>query len=156
MSQLIAFLLTVTLILQPGVTRLAGAGIADPFSPPERAQLRQEKKVDGRIKVYDAASQRLLKSVGARIKEENRDGLTAALSDWSRVLGEALEDVELSVQPGKKPKALIRFEIQLRKAISELEGLKMNSGVETFDLLGSWIAQAEEVRSRFVDILFQR
>lgn len=156
MSQLMAFLLAASLLQQPGSTPPAGTGGRDPFSPQERTRLRREQKIDGRIKLYDAASQRLLKSVSTSVKEEKLEGLATTLDDWSMILAEALKDIEASVQPGKKPKPLIRFEIQLRKAIADVEELKTTTGVEAFDILNSWINHAEQVRSRFVDILFQR
>ena len=156
MSRRITFLLSIVLLTQSvGAFQNAAAG-SDAFSPAERSRLQRESKIDGRVKVYDAASQRLLKSVTAKVRENDLGGLKTALSDWSRVLTEALKDVEASVKPGKKPKPLMRFEIQLRKAIAEIEGFKTTSGVEVFDLLNAWITQAEETRSRFVDILFQR
>lgn len=156
MIRLSALLLSAALLQSPGGAPPQAAGEREKFSVSERAQLEREKKIDGRVKVYDRASQRYLKAVKARIKDEDLGGLKAELEGWRGVLEEALGDVEASVQPGKKQKPLRQFEIRLRKAIAELEGLKTTSGVEAFDLLHSWSARAEEIRSRFVDILFQR
>lgn len=156
MSDLVPLILHLAMILQAAGLPPAGGGNQDFLLPAERAQFDRENKADGKIRIYDKASQRYRTTVAALVKKEEFGELEGALAQWYRLLEASIADIEAGVPPGKKPKTLIRYEIQLRKAIGDVAGFKTTAGVEQFDLFNSWVNRAEQIRSRIVDVIFKR
>jgi hypothetical protein len=127
----------------------------DIFLPSEKAQIKQADTVERRIKVYEAASKRIQQSLEAAIAKDNFHAVPDNLQLWTSLLAKSLEDIEANLKAKKKPRALIRYEIQVRKSISRTESLKIRAPVDQQDIFDSCIAQAERVRKRFVEILFR-
>ena len=80
------------------------------------------------------------------------DGLNA----WIKVLSASLEDIEMNVNRKKMSRALIRYEIQLRKAFGDLQDLKYKTPVEEQEKIEKWLGRAEGIRDSFLSILFKR
>jgi hypothetical protein len=124
--------------------------------PGELSRLRGETNLDDRIRIYDAASSRCGKLVLDAISKEDAPSVTRSLASWMSVLEVSLKDISTKANPKKKSRALIRYEINLRKALGEVDESKIKVTYEQIDELESWIRKAESIRKRFVDILFQR
>ncbi len=134
------------------------------FSPPvdsalnseEILKIQKEKNIDGRIKIYIKASERIQKSIGAASAKNNFQTVPGDLKSWTSLLAESLRDIEANLKSKKKSKSLIRFETHVRKAIFNSQSYKMKAPVEQQDIFQSCLDQAEKIRIRFVDILFKR
>jgi hypothetical protein len=126
----------------------------DSILPLERSKLENEKKIDKRIKIYNAIFDRWLKTFGSAVSESNFGGVPPALQAWMSVLTESLQDIDANVGRKKKSGALIDYEIHLRKSINEVKDYKLKAPVEQQDYLDTWIAQAEKIQAKFLDILF--
>jgi hypothetical protein len=127
----------------------------DGFTPQERSKLAQQQKIDGRIKVYQSATERTKSALAAKLRQQEYASVPEILQSWNRLLTLSLQDIDQSiVDRRKKSNALIRYEIQLRKAISDIQAQKTAAPVEIFDQLDAWLKRADEVRRKLVDILF--
>jgi len=153
MDMVFPWSLTVILVLflQAGITPQSTGEL---FDPKEKAKIEKEKTVEGRIKVYEAASKRMQKTLETAIDQENFQSVPENLKLWTSLLLKSLEDIETNLKTKKKSRALIKFEIQIRKAIANTENYKIRAPVEQQEAFDSCIAQAEKVRRRFVEILF--
>lgn len=125
------------------------------FSPAESARLAGAKSLDDRIKVYESASGRMRETIEKLARREAFGAIPDALETWTSLLGQSLEDIRAHTPPGrKKSKRLIRYEIQVRKAVAGMKELKIKSPVELADAFDTFLARAESVRKEFIDILF--
>jgi hypothetical protein len=131
------------------------SGPADIFVPSEKTRIEKSQNVDGRIKVYETASNRIQQELEAAVTKEDFQKVPDSLRTWSSLLSKSLEDIESNVKAKKKSRALINYEIQVRKSITRTESLKIRAPVEQQDLFDSCLEQAENVRRRFVEILFR-
>ena len=131
-------------------------GAPDFLTPQERSRLARESKAEGRVGVYQAASQRYEATVTKLVAGEQLEALSSALAQWRLLLDTSLKDIEAGVVPGKKPKNVRRYEIHLRKVLSDMTRLKKTGTVEMFDALEAWCTRAEAVRQRIVDIMFAK
>jgi plasmid stabilization system protein ParE len=131
----------------------APAPASEAFTHAEKTRLDGEPDIEDRVKLYEAVSTRHLRSVQALVKEEAFDKLPAELKAWSDAVEASRDDIEKHISRKKKSRALIRYEIHLRKAIAELGELKYKVS-EAADSLEAAIAKAEDARKRFVSILF--
>lgn len=122
----------------------------------EISQLEKADKVDKRIRIFETASARILGSIRSEVQKNQFTTVPGQLRSWSDFLFTTLKDIEVSVDRKKKSKALIRYEIHLRKAISEVKEWKIDSPHDLQDSFDAWLAQAEDVRKKCIDILFQR
>ncbi len=120
----------------------------------EKDALQREQKIDNRIKIYDNASERLSKTVESLVQKDSYQSVPDALRSWGDVLEMAAKDIDSNASRKKKSKALIRFEIRLRKEIGAAQEYKIRAPVDQQDLFNSWLNRAEEIRKKFVDILF--
>ncbi len=121
----------------------------------ERSRLEKETKLDNRIKIYEAASIRCQNSLSGMIQSQELQRVPSQLKSWLSLLETSLKDVEQTPSRKDKSHALIRYEIHLRKAISNLQELKLKASVDEFDDFEAWLARAEEIRKKFVNMLFQ-
>ena len=139
---------------------LQGADISsfpdDIFVPSEKAQFKKAENVEQRIKVYDAASRRIQRGLEAAITKEDFQTVPDMLRLWVSLLTKSLADIESNLKAKKKPRALINYEIQVRKSIARTESLKIRAPVDQQDLFDSCLAEAEKVRKKYVEILFLR
>jgi hypothetical protein len=126
------------------------------LNPEEKARIERETKIDGRIKVYESASTRIQKTLQTAVSEEEFQAVPDSLKLWTALLSGSLQDIEANLKTKKKSRALINYEIQVRKAISNTQSYKLKAPVEQQETFDSCISQAESVRKRFVEILFQR
>jgi len=136
------------------------AGTAPPasgeiFNAKEKARIEKSDKVDGRIKVYEAASKRIQQTLEDAIKKDDFQTFPDNLKLWMSLLLNSLEDIEANLKSKKKSRALINYEIQVRKSIASMEKLKIRVPLDQQDLMDSCLEQAEKVRKRFVEILFR-
>ncbi len=121
----------------------------------EKARINRAQSVDDRIKVYHSASKRMQQSVDAAVSSHDFSGVPDALKLWVALLSGSLEDIEANLKANKKSKALIRYEIQVRKANSAFRGYKTKAPVDQQDAFDAQIAGAEKIRKKFVDIIFR-
>jgi hypothetical protein len=122
----------------------------------EKSRLEKEPKLDNRIKIYEEASNRCQQLVTNMVQRQDFQLLPVYLQSWSTLLDKSLSDIEGSPVRKDKSRALRKFEIQLRKAVGTLQDLKVKASVDQFDDFETWLHHAEQVRRRFVDLLFQR
>jgi hypothetical protein len=127
----------------------------DALNAEEKATLGTAEKIDDRIKVYHSASKRIQQSVHAAVHNQDFSSVQDSLKRWGSILSGSLEDIEANLKTTKKPKALIRYEIQVRKAITEFRGYKTKVPLEQQDEFDAQLAGAEKIRKRFVELIFQ-
>jgi predicted nucleotide-binding protein (sugar kinase/HSP70/actin superfamily) len=134
---------------------LQNPAVQDGLTDLERSKIAGQQNIEGRIKVYQSASERYRTTLFSALKKQDYAPVPQTLESWSNLLTFSLQDIDKSiVNRKKKSKALIRYEIQLRKAISDVQALKTAAPVEIFDQLESWAKQADAVRQKFVQIIF--
>ena len=122
----------------------------------ENRQLSATPNIEGRIKIYRQISERFHRAVEATISKQDFDFIPAMLRCWKDRLTASLQDIEAKVNRKKKSGALIDYEIQVRKSIFYVNDVRLKAPYTQQDDFDSWIAQAELVHQKFVDILFQR
>jgi hypothetical protein len=120
----------------------------------EQAALRREKNVDGRIKIYDRASARWSKDLEAQTLKDDFQAVPDTLKAWRQLLELAVKDIDQNASRKKKSRDLIRCEIQLRKQISNVQGIKIRAPLDQQSDFDAWLGRAEEVRKKFVEIIF--
>ncbi len=125
------------------------------FNAKEKVRLEQENKIEGRIKVYTAVAKRMSQEMEAAVRKDNQEVMPGKLRLWASLLSRSLEDIQANLKSKKKSRALIRYEIQVRKSIAEIQRFKTRIPVEQQDLLDSSLSEAEKVRKSFVQILFR-
>jgi len=125
------------------------------LSASEKTRLAAARKLDDRIKVYEAACRRMQQTVHRAAAGDDFSPIPVGLEAWTGLLAGSLEDIEANLQGKKKSRALIRYEIRVRKTITEFRGYKARAPVEQQDVFDLHLARAEEIRKRFVDLIFQ-
>lgn len=126
----------------------------DAMLPAERSKLEKEKKIDKRIKIYNAAITRLHKAFDAAASAKDFESVPPLLRSWSSILEESLKDIDANVSRKKKSGALIDYEIHLRKSINEINDYRVQAPLEQQGYLETWLTQAEQIQSKFLDIIF--
>jgi hypothetical protein len=121
----------------------------------EKAQLGRAQKIDDRIKVYHSASKRMQQGMQASVSGNDFSNAPDLLELWIELLSGSLVDVDANLRAKKKSKALIKYEIEVRKAITAFRGYKANAPLDQQDLFESKLADAETIRKRFVEIIFR-
>lgn len=127
----------------------------DMFIPKEQADLTSAKSLDDRIKVYEAASKRIHKTLREAARQYNSESVPGILKTWVSLLAGSLEDIAANSKSKKKSKKLIKYEIQVRKSINDIMDLKIKAPLQHQDAYDACITQAEAIRKKFVDILFR-
>ncbi len=143
-------------ILILGLTQASGVPATpdDGLTAAEREQLQKQQKIDGRIKIYAIASQRLFRTLEAEVLKEDYQSDLATLKTWGALLDRASKDIGENASRKKKSKSLIRYEIELRKALTDVQGFKIRAPVDQQDAFTAFLDRAEGIRKGFVDILF--
>jgi tRNA/tmRNA/rRNA uracil-C5-methylase (TrmA/RlmC/RlmD family) len=126
----------------------------DSMLPLERSKLQKEEKINNRIKIYKTVSTRYLKTFSSATSTNDFESVPPTLQVWMSLLTESLQDIDANVERKKKSKALIDYEIHLRKSINEIKDYKVKAPLEQQDFLDNWVAQAEKIQAKFLDILF--
>jgi len=120
------FSLVLGIFLQAGIAPDFPAGT---FTEKEAGKIEKESDdVEGRIKVYQKASERMLKDLRNAVSEKKFQTVPENLSTWTILITESLKDIEANLERKKKrPRPLIKYEIQVRKAIREIRDFKIRS-----------------------------
>ena len=125
----------------------------------DKEQKKIEKNQDDlkeRIEVYKDASVRMQKKLRKDIRAKNFSPVPDYLKTWTSLLSGSLKDIEANLNPDKKrPKALIKYEIEIRKAVNDLKDYQLRAPVEQQDAFDLCIAEADTIRGKIVDILFK-
>ena len=124
------------------------------YAPSEKNRLASAKSLDDRIKVYESAFERIRKEMEKHIREDRFEDAARALSAWSALLSESLDDIEKNINTKKKSGRLRRYEIRLRQAVNGMRAFRMHTPMELYDALVSFEAQAEDTRRKFMNFLF--
>jgi hypothetical protein len=142
-------------------TLLQTGGVAPPVFPDdvlsaaEKTQIERESNVERRIKIYQSASERIQRELKEAIAKEEFQTVPNRLNKWILLLSLSLKDIESNLKAKKKSRPLINYEIQVRKAIANTEEYRLRAPVEQQDVFESSLTQAETIRKRFVEILFE-
>ncbi|PYV17413.1 MAG: hypothetical protein DMG07_05915 [Acidobacteria bacterium] len=126
------------------------------LSAAEKGQLEHEPALDGRVRIYESANLRLEKQVESDFKQDGFDKIPPQLEAWTELLETSRKDIEAHANRKKKSRAVIRYEIQLRKTIADVRSLALMAPAEYGRPFEEWLASAERVRKSLVDVLFQR
>ena len=127
------------------------------FTPAEKAQLARAGKIDGRIKIYQTASERYKAAVAGQMAKHDYASVPGTLALWSQLFTMSAKDIDASITNRKKKSgALIRYEIQVRRSITDMQAFKTAVPVDVIDHFDEWLAQAESVHQLFVDVLFPK
>jgi hypothetical protein len=126
----------------------------DGLTAAEREQLQKEQKIDNRIKIYDNACTRLLKILEGAVLKEDFQSTPATLKAWTTLLTISFNDIDQNASRKKKSKNLIRYEIHLRRTISDVQGFRIRAPLDQENAFDAWLNKAEETRRKMVDILF--
>jgi len=129
----------------------------DLFTEKEKNKIeKNHDDLEERIEVYRDASIRMHKNIRRDITGNNYDIVPDRLQTWLSLLLESLKDIEANINPKKrKLKDLIKYEIQIRKSINDLRDYQLRAPVKQQDVFERCIEQADSIRSKIVDILFQ-
>jgi len=142
-----------SMFIQGGSVSFFPPGILD---SDEKSKIERANGIERRIKIYQTASVRIQRTIREAVSKEEFQTVPGNLKIWTSLLSESLKDIEAKLNAKKKKsRALINYEIQLRKAITATKGFKIRAPVDQQDIFDSNIAQAETIRKRFVQILFQ-
>jgi hypothetical protein len=128
----------------------------DGLLPAERERLSKEEKIDNRIKIYETATERIRNALHKTVTAESYSDVPALLSDWQRLLATSTQDIEDKVSRKKRSRNLIHFEIQLRKAIADVQNYKLKAPIDLQQGFENWLADADKAHNSFVDILFPK
>ncbi len=122
----------------------------------ESAQLEKGPKVESRLKTYASASNRFHNSLVSSASANQTDAVPPLLKCWLEVLNAAAADIDSNLERKKKSRTLREFEIQLRRAILDVQNYKIKAPVEQQDQIDDWIAKAEKIHERFMSFLFPK
>jgi len=154
MSVLLSFTLLLSIFLQyEGVSNFPSGT----FTDKEAVKFEKESDdIDGRIDVYRNASIRIQKELKKAVSEEGFQNIPNHIQLWTSLVTESLKDIEVNINPKKKKsKALIKYEIQVRKTINDLRELQIRAPYDQQDIFDNCLNRADTARGKMVDILFQ-
>ena len=152
----LSLFITLTYILIAQATTPTTFPNLDCLLAAEKTRLQTETKLDNRIKIYDMASARCENALKGSLQNQDLQAVPAELDSWMKLLEASLKDIEGSAARKDRSHALIRYEIHLRKSISNVQELKLKASADQIDSFETWLTRAEEIHKRFVDMLFQR
>ena len=145
------------LLLCLGMQANQAPEITDVLTTTESAALTKATKIDGRIKVYQTASERFRADLSTEMAKHNYSAIPDTLKLWAQLLKISLKDIDESITNRKKKSgALIHYEIKLRRSITDTQAYKTAVPVDVIDEFDTWLAHAESVHQKFVDILFPK
>jgi hypothetical protein len=127
----------------------------DVLNAEEKTQLGRAQTTDDRIKVYYSASKRMQQWMHVSVSGNDFSKAPDILEQWGELLSGSLKDIEANLTTKKKSKPLIKYEIEVRKAITAFKAYKTNAPLDQQDLFDSKLADAETIRKRLVEIIFQ-
>ena len=129
---------------------------AGTFTDKESQKIEKESDdIEERIKVYRKASERMLDNLDKTVSRREFQTAPDILSTWMLLITESLKDIEANLErKGKKSKPLIKYEIQVGKSIKNIQDYKIRAPVDQQDIFNRCIDQAESVRTKMLEILF--
>jgi hypothetical protein len=122
----------------------------------DKSRLSMEAGIEKRIRICKEISDRFHKAVEQAEKKQLTEEVSVLLACWRDHLAASLKDIETNINRKKKSGALKDFEIQLRKSIRTVEDARLKAPYQESSHYENWLDQANMVRKKFVDILFQR
>jgi hypothetical protein len=122
----------------------------------DKKRLSTEEGIEKRIRICKEISDRFHKAVDQAGKKQGMEGVSVLLACWGDHLAASLKDIEANINRKKRSGALKDFEIQLRKSIRDMENARLKAPYQESPQYDTWLDQANMVRKKFVDILFQR
>jgi hypothetical protein len=126
------------------------------LSTVDTRRLALQESIEGRIRIYREFSERYRASMEDAARKQAFDQVPALLACWQELLASSLKDIEATINRRKKSGALINYEIQVRKSINDVNDVRLKAPYQLNNEFIAWSTQADAVRKRFVDILFQR
>jgi hypothetical protein len=141
------------ILILPAAGAFSTAG--ETLLPEEKIELSQSKSLNSRIKIYHAASQRMVQALQDAVRKEQFETVPDALEAWVSLLEASIKDIEADPKANKKSKKLRKFEIHIRKTLKDLPNMKLKAPYEQIDAFDSCVAKAETIRKKIVDILFK-
>jgi len=128
----------------------------DIFTAKEIEKLEKERDINDRIKVYTDASKRMQKRLNTAVSRGQFQSVPGDLALWTALLSNSYEDIKASIDPDKKSRNLVKFEIQVRKTLDDLQDNKIKAPLDQHDDFEACLAKAEAIRKKFVEIIFPR
>ncbi len=125
------------------------------LNPKETRQLERATKIEQRIKVYETASKRMQQTVHSLAADGKFSQINETLRLWNVLLTGSLEDIETNLKTKKKSRALIRYEIQVRKALAAAQDYRNSIQPEDMEEFDACLANAEKIRKRLVEVIFR-
>ena len=120
----------------------------------KRFRVEKERDINDRIKVYTEASKRIQERLVKASSKRQFESVPRELELWTALLANSYKDIKTNINPEKKSKNLIKFEIQVRKSLDDLEDYKIKAPIDQQDAFDACLSQAEEIRKKFVEIIF--
>ncbi len=108
----------------------------------------------GRYRLIGSGAVRLSRLMQGALQEHDFARLEQGSENWVKLLSASLEDIEENVNRKKKSRALINFEIHLRRTILDMKSFKFKLPADQQNQFDSWLDRAEEARKKMVKILF--
>jgi len=154
MSTLTSFSLLLIFFLQSGYTPSFPEGT---FTGKEKKKIeKNQDNLEERTEVYRDACVRILKQLRKDIAQNDYPVIPDRLKTWTTLLSESLKDIEANMNPDKKkPKDLMKYEIEIRKAINDLKDYQLRAPAGQQDVFERCISEADTIHGKIVDILFQ-
>jgi hypothetical protein len=154
MPTLISFSILLIFCMQTGFQPNFPEGL---FTAKEQKKLdRNPDDLEDRIEVYKDACDRIYKNFSKDASKGNYETALDQLKTWTLLLSESVKDIEANINPQKrKLKDLTQYEIQIRKAISDLHDYWLQAPYEQQNTFEKYIESADKTRNRIVDILFK-
>ena len=145
--------LVFTMILQ---ANWASSYEGDIFTSKEIKKLEKERDINDRIKIYTNASKRIRERLDKAASRKQFQSVPGDLELWTALLANSLEDINNHIDPQKKSRNLIKFEIEVRKTLDDLQDYRIKAPIDQQDAFDACLSQAESIRKKFVEIIFSR
>ena len=116
--------------------------------------VEKERDINDRIKIYTNASKRIQERMAKSVSKGQFQFVPRDLELWMALLENSHRDIEASINPEKKSKNLIKFEIQVRKSLDDMQDHKIRAPLDQHEAFDACLSQAETIRKKFVEIIF--
>lgn len=128
----------------------------DVLNPKEREKLAIASNAEARIKVYESATKRIQQTLRTMAAGGDFAKIPDTVKEWNSLLAGSLADIEANLKTKKKSRALIKYEIRVRKILTDAQDYKNRLPLDQIDAFSSYLDDAEKVRKRFVEIIFKQ
>ena len=103
------------------------------FTAKEIKKLEKERNVNDRIKIYTNASKTIQKRLHKAVSRGQFQSVPGEMKLWTTLLSKSYEDIKANLNPEKKSKNLIKFEIQVRKSLADIRDYQLKAPVDQQD-----------------------